>query len=149
MPNNILKHSLTSLCVLETLCNKWQISPPFPNWQSYSDNFCLYKNRIYTKAFEVAQTENEIGLRIKQINTPYDRDFNRLIAVKLHPLFSKNIDYWRIIKFIGTSTDTSVVADTNSFYEITVPNFKMLKQQLVAANITVDFNELLNQLQIL
>lgn len=94
---------LASLCTLYKMSDQWSISPPYPNWKDYSKSLFEYANNI------INAPENNVKIFNDWLNDNfdslysyrYDRNLNRIIAVKLFPAFGTNPRMWRLIQYLN------------------------------------------------
>lgn len=98
---------VASLYTLRRMAEKWQYSPPYQNWMTYSQQLYDYAegyikspqrqipNDIsFLKWFEDNLTELE--------NNANDRDKDGLIANYLLSYFENDTKYWEAIKYLNT-----------------------------------------------
>lgn len=93
-----------SLFVLKQMAETWKTNPPYANWKSYSDSLRQYaedRNADLEKPDDVSLAEwfrkNEAEMRQSAI----DRRKTQVFAAALLPLFEKNPQHWRAIRFLN------------------------------------------------
>ncbi|RZK21386.1 MAG: hypothetical protein EOO43_10640 [Flavobacterium sp.] len=94
---------LASLFCIDKMSQTWQTNPPYTNWKDYSISLADYfkaiiekPENIISKQFKVWLTENlELFYRDR-----YRRTENRIVALKLFPLFKHRPEFWTTIQYL-------------------------------------------------
>jgi len=93
-----------SLFVLKQMAETWKTNPPYSNWKSYSDSLRKYaedRNADLEKPADVSLADwfrkNEPEMRQSAI----DRGKTQVVAAALLPLFEKNPQHWRAIRYLN------------------------------------------------
>ena len=93
-----------SLFALRGMTKEWKTKPPYPNWQSYGQEFAKYaQNRIKkypwpkNKSLGDWYHENKINLA----KEPTNRGRNVRLAAKLLPFFEEKPSRWSSVAFIN------------------------------------------------
>lgn len=129
---------MASLYFLEYLSEKWETTPPYPNWNDYAPNFKNYKEERVKKVTERLGINNEDDLEnklrgvLEMIATPYDRDSNTVIALKLLSIFKENRGAWALLPLVGQASN--MVLSDYSFIENSIPDFDKLVSLAVGEN---------------
>lgn len=94
---------LASLCCLSQMADKWEITPPYLNWQSYASALREYANEIIQKPsnnvddFNIWLSSNLDALYLDR----YNRHLNSIIAVHLFPTFNENHQMWKVMQYLN------------------------------------------------
>lgn len=93
---------LASIYSLRRMATEWEIDPPYPNWKSYGEKLRLYAQNIIDETKVPADlagwwVENCEVLRERGD----DRMRNRVVAVRLLPVFEKSPELWSAIRYVN------------------------------------------------
>lgn len=94
---------LASLYCLRKMAEEWNYNPPYENWRDYSGSLSNYANSIidcpdnHVEHFNEWLNQNLPSLYINR----YERDLNRIVAVKLFALFFAHPRMWRLIQYLA------------------------------------------------
>jgi len=94
---------LASIFCVDKMSRTWQTNPPYTNWKGYSSSLaqCVTdiiekpENKI-SKPFKYWLTEN-LDLLYKD---RYKRKENRIVALRLFPIFKNRPEFWITIQFL-------------------------------------------------
>lgn len=121
---------MTSLYFLGYLAKKWITEPPYPHWSDYAVQFERYKDEHIEKLKERLHVSTDEQLNEKfhsfkrELKTPYERDQNAVVALKLLEFFVKNGTAWTLLPLLGLATDKTLVE--GCFHENSIPDFDRL-----------------------
>ena len=95
---------VASLFVLRRLEEKWQNSPPYPEWEQYAPEFTKYaENRIQLYKDEIPNDLNQwIDHNAEELKTnPTNRKRNVSVAIRLLPVFENFNDAWAACMYLN------------------------------------------------
>ena len=108
LPNKWFQESLcelASIFAIKQMSLTWQTAPPYPNWRDYASSLSAYAEELITR--DECRLPAGVSLRewlhVNEPNLradPYQRPFNRLVAVQLLPLFQSSPEQWQCIRYM-------------------------------------------------
>ena len=99
-----------SLFALRSMGVTWKEKPPYQNWRRFAQNLTAYAD---TRAAEVeSQVPDDEAWEgwfrrheARGRNEPYDREGNRIVALRLLPLFEQYPEGWNTIRSLPASQE--------------------------------------------
>ncbi len=112
-PNQWFEESIcemASLFTLRGMKDTWDVSPPYPNWKSYGVELLKYANNVSAEAID--KTPDNAAWKEWISNhenmsrpCPYKRLGNRIIALRMLPLFEGFPQRWNAIRRLPVSEE--------------------------------------------
>lgn len=103
---------LASLFTLRSMATTWEAEPPYPNWSSYSNSLWHYAEERVNTVRKELPGDDEMGLWLRNYESKgrldrYLRKENRIIALRMLPLFEQYPEGWNAIRLLPRS-DVSI-----------------------------------------
>ena len=99
---------MASLFALRSMAVSWRKNPPYTNWRSYREPLLRYaNNRIAAVQNELPEDE-AVGSWLLEHEVvgrtnPYEREGNRIVALRMLPLFEQHPEGWNAIRHLPQS----------------------------------------------
>ena len=99
-----------SLFTLRSMGVTWKEKPPYPNWRSFAQSLTAYADTQAAKV-ESPVPDDEAWeewfrrYEARGRNEPYDREGNRIVALRLLPLFEQYPEGWNAIRSLPASQE--------------------------------------------
>ena len=94
---------LASIYCLDEMSTMWKTNAPYPNWKDYSDSLRQYVQSILDKPENAISTDfiSWLSENLGSLSEDrYKRDENRIVAIRLLPLFKANPRLWSAIQYL-------------------------------------------------
>jgi len=95
---------LASVFAIRRMAETWKTKPPYPNWRDFSRSLASYADDLLKKGalppgttFAAWFRKNEPAMRKESCI----REKNRVVAVKLLPLFEKQPEHWEAVTWLN------------------------------------------------
>lgn len=97
---------LASLYSLRRMAESWKTNPPYPNWKDYSGSLQSYAQNYIDKTKTPEDMAAWYRLHRKHLaSNPTDREKNRILAVRLLPMFEKTPSLWKAVAHLNEGED--------------------------------------------
>lgn len=97
---------LASIYTLRKMASTWQTDPPYPNWSGYGEKLRSYAQDLID---ETKLPDNFpdwwAANRGKLTKRADDRKLNRVVAVRLLPIFEKHPELWGAVAYVNRGPD--------------------------------------------
>ena len=124
--NQWFEETLGEICsrfAIRAMAKTWRVSPPYPNWKSYSTSLDTYAEDLIKNPADIPGNTTfvswfRINFRSLQPN-PYLRDKNAVIARRLQPLFEGYSESWDAVAYLNQTkppTDQNFHEYLSSWY---------------------------------
>ena len=99
---------MASLFALRSMAVSWHQNPPYTHWRSYREHLLRYaNNRIKAVQNEIPE-DDAVGSWLLEHEVvgrtnPYEREGNRIVALRMLPLFEQHPEGWNAIRHLPQS----------------------------------------------
>ena len=97
-----------SLFTLRSMAMTWEADPPYPNWRSYAKSLRHYAEDHVNTVKKEIPGDDEIGLWLQGHEAQgranrYLRERNRILALRLLPVFERHPEGWNAVRRLPRS----------------------------------------------
>ena len=112
-PNQWINETIcetASLFAVRSMGVTWKEKPPYPHWRSFAQSLTAYADTQAAKVESPVPDDEAwdgwfLRYEARGRNEPYDREGNRIIALRLLPLFEQYPEGWNAIRSLPASQE--------------------------------------------
>ena len=97
-----------SLFALRSMGKTWRLRPPYPNWSSFAEHLTAYAQQLGNTVEPRTPADGALrawlrGHEAEARTDPYKREANRIIALRMLPVFEHDPTGWNAVRNLPAS----------------------------------------------